>query len=55
MDQELELSFFQRRHINKHMRRCSTSPVVRAIRMKSTMRCPFTPIRMAPIKNKANK
>ena len=39
---------------NKHMKRCSTSLIIRKMQIKTTMRCDVTLVRMAAIKKSTN-
>jgi hypothetical protein len=52
-DKELskEFSTEEYRMTEKHLKKCSTSLIIREMQIKTTFRFHFTPVRMAKIKN----
>ena len=55
MGQTTKHTFLQRRHTDgKHMKRCSTSLIIRKMQIKTIMSCHLKPVRMAAIKKSTN-
>ena len=52
MEKWAEETFLQRRHTDghRHMKRCSTSLIIREMQIETTMRYHLTPVRMAIVK-----
>ena len=51
-----EYTFFQRRYTNGNLyrKRCSTSLIIREMKIKTTMKYLFIPVRVAPFKKTRN-